>query len=98
MLFRSLSGILIVLLHVAELHECGGRREQPEAMWGMREKPQERGSLGFTGTLERRQSPDTLQGGWQGRERGSEIQDLGTVGKIIGLRRFRSLPIPEPGA
>lgn len=32
-----LSGILIVLLHVAELHECGGRREQPEAMWGMRE-------------------------------------------------------------
>lgn len=49
-----LSGILIVLLHVAELHECGGRREQPEAMWGMRKKPQERGSLGFTGTLERR--------------------------------------------
>lgn len=32
----KLSGILIVLLHVAELHECGGRREQPEAMWGMR--------------------------------------------------------------
>jgi hypothetical protein len=31
-----LSGILIVLLHVAGLHECGGRREQPGAMWGMR--------------------------------------------------------------
>lgn len=26
-----------MLLHVAELHECGGLREQPEAMWGMRE-------------------------------------------------------------
>jgi hypothetical protein len=27
-----LSGILIVLLHVAGFHECGGRREQPGAM------------------------------------------------------------------
>lgn len=84
-----LSGILIVLLHVAELHECGGRREQPEAMWGMREKPRERASLGFTGTVETAQSPDTLQGGWLGRERGSGIQDLGTVGKI--LVRFRAI-------
>lgn len=52
-------------------------------------EPQKRGSLGFTGILERRQSPDTLQGGWQGRERGSEIQDLGTVGKI--LVRFKPI-------
>lgn len=65
-----LSGILIVLLHVAELHECGGRREQPEAMWGMRGKPQERGALGFTGTLRRRQSPETQKSGWQGEGEG----------------------------
>lgn len=57
-----LSGILIVLLHVAKLHECGGRREQPAAMWGMREKPQEQGSLGFIGLLGRRQSPRDPKG------------------------------------
>lgn len=54
----------MVLLHVAELHECGGRREQPEAMWGMRGKPQEWGSLGFISLLEGRQSPETGKGGW----------------------------------
>lgn len=54
-----------MLLHVAELHECGGRREQPEAMWRMRGKPQEQGSLGFIGVLGRRQSPKTQKGGWQ---------------------------------
>lgn len=62
----SLSRILIVILHVAELHECGGRWEQPAAMWRMREKPQERASLGFIGELGRRQSPETPKSGWQG--------------------------------
>lgn len=86
-----LSRILIVLLHVAKLHECGGRREQPEVMWEMREKPQEQDSLGFIGLLGRRQSPETQKGGWQGWERASEAEDWGTAGKI--LTRFRVIPM-----
>lgn len=77
-----------MLLHVAELHECGGWREQPEAMWGMRGKPQKQGSLGFMDTLGRRQSPETQKGGWQG-EGVSKTKDLETRGKI--LTRFRAI-------
>lgn len=51
----------------------------------------QRASLGFTGTLERALSPDTLRGAWLGRERGSGIQNLRTVGKI--LVRFRAIPL-----
>lgn len=76
-----------MLLHVAELHECGGLREQPEAMWGMRGKPQERGSLGFIGVLGRGR---TLRpNGWvAGRGRKLlEAEDLGTAGEILASFR-----------
>lgn len=61
-------------------------------MWGMREKPQEWGSLGFIGVLGWRQSPETQKGGWRGTERASETEDLGTAGKKIPMR-FRVNPM-----
>lgn len=85
-----LSGILIVLLHVAQLHECGGRREQPGAIRGMREKPQEQGSLGLKALLGRRQRLRPRRVGGSGRGRASEAKDLGTAGKTPA--RLRAIP------
>lgn len=48
-----------MILHVDELHECGGRRKQPEAIWGVMGKSHDQGSLGFIGMLGRWQSPGT---------------------------------------
>lgn len=75
-----------MLLHVAELHECGGLSEQPEAMWGMKGKPQEWGSLGFTGVLGRGRVRSPKLGGRE-REGASEAEDLGTARKRLGSVR-----------
>lgn len=57
-----LSGILIVLLHVAELHECGGRRKQPGAMWEMRGSHSFRAPGIYSAEMEA--EPRWLVGGW----------------------------------
>ena len=37
---RKVKSILIACLHMARIHECCGFSEHPNAMWGMKGKPQ----------------------------------------------------------